>query len=293
MARLDAQTSQIQQYQETETNSCIEKSDLREELKQARETIKALEAKVIVTANTEDLTGPTSRTIVPFATFENKLSPERDISPYNDPADFGMLLDSQDVGNPAPSSKMNETSNPLERTATASSEQKGQSAANEKDSTFDILENLDQPQFTRKRKAANFEATRADEVVAKAGSSRQNTSQGRPEEEERPSKTSRHIHKWTYSRVRTTSKEIQQEQSTGPGIEVMSRRRVSPKGLVSASSASHAAGRTNTQSRGKRRSRGMTTSFRKLLRFILMELSRRAIQCPVQSGRLSTRSNND
>lgn len=263
MARLDAQTSQIQQYQEMETNSCIEKSDLREELKQARETIKALEAKVVLTANTEDLSGPPSRTIVPFATFEDKLSPQRDISPYDDPADFAMLLDSQDVCNPAPSPKVNATSNPLERTATATSEQKGESAAKERDSTSDIPEHLDQPQFTRKRKAVNFEATRPGEAAAEAGGSRQNPSEGHAEEEERSSKTSRHVHKWTYSRVRTTSTETQQERSIGPGVGPMSRRRVSPKGLVSASSASHATARTNTRSRGKRRSRGMTTFFRR------------------------------
>lgn len=273
MARLDAQRSQIQQYQEMETNSCIEKSDLREELKQARETIKALEAKAALTANTEDpsgtparnllaantenLPGPSAKTIIPFAAFEDKLSPQREVSPYDDPADFAMLLDSQDICAPAPSPQVNAPSNHLEMTGTATSEQKGQLPAKEKDSTFDIPENLDQPQFTRKRKAVNFETTRQDDLGAEAGSSRQGPSQNPARQEERPSKPSKHVHKWTYSRIRTTSTEIQQEQSTGPGVGDMSHRRVSPKGLVSASSASNAAGRTNTRSRGKRRSRGM------------------------------------
>lgn len=260
MARLDAQTSQIQQYQEMESNSCIEKSDLREELKQARETIKALEAKVALTASTEDLLGPPARNIAPFAAFENKLSPPREVSPYDDPADFAMLLESSEVCAPAPPPKEKAPSHNLERTETTTSSQKGQPSANEKESTFDIPENLDHPQFTKKRKAVNFEASCPDDSAAEAGSSRQDPSQNRTGQEERPSKTPRHVHKWTYSRVRTTSTEIQQEQSTGPGAGAISRRRNSPKGLVSARSASHAEGRTSTRSGGKRRTRGMMAS---------------------------------
>lgn len=255
MARLDAQTSQIQQYQEMETNSCIEKSDLREELKQARETITALEAKVALTVSAEDPPGPSTRNIIPFAAFEGKLSPQLEASPYDDPAEFAMLLESPEVCAPASSAEEKAPSYHLEKTETVTGTQKEQLSENANE-TFNIPEDLDQPQFTKKRKAVNFEVTRPDDSAVEAGSSRRDPSPGPAGQEERPSKTSRHVHKWTYSRIRTTSTEIQQEQSTGPVAGAMTRRRASPKGLVSASSASHAAGRANTRSRGKRRSRG-------------------------------------
>lgn len=240
-----------------ETNSCIEKSDLREELKQARKKIKALEATVASAANMEDRSKPPAKNIVPFAAIEERLSPPRDLSPYDDPADFAMLLESEDACPPVPSPKVKAPPDHLERTATVTSKQKEQRSVNDNDSTFDIPERLDQPQFTRKRKAVNFEAEHPEGSVTEAGGSRQNTGQDPRGQEERPSKASGHVHKWTYSRIHTTSTEIQQEQSTGPGVAPKSYRRTSPKGLMSASSASNAAGKPNTRSRGRRRSRGM------------------------------------
>lgn len=259
MARLDAQASQIHQYQEMETNSCIEKSDLREELKQAREKIKDLEAKVASTAY-EEPPRSSAKNIVPFSAIENELPPARDLSPYDDPADFAMLLESEglvpssQVKVPSPQDKA--PSNEFERTASTTNKQREPSSAHRNDSSTDNSENIDQFEFSRKRKAVNFETTHPEGAVADADNPPQESGKDSRGQEERPIKTSRHVHKWTYSRIRTTSTEIQKEQSTGPGAPAINHRRSSPKSLVSASSANHAAGRPNTRSRGKRRSRG-------------------------------------
>lgn len=287
MARLDAQASQIHQYQEMETNSCIEKSDLREELKQARVKIKDLEAKVALTAY-EEPPGSSAKNIVPFSAIENELPPARDASPYDDPAEFAMLLESE---GPVPSPQVKASSNEFERTASATSKQKEPSAAHRKDSSIDKPENLDQFEFTRKRKAVNFEATHPEGPVTDAEGPPQESGQGSRGQEERPTKTSRHVHKWTYSRIRTTPTEIQKEQSTGPGAPAINHRRPSPKSLVSASSASHAAGRPNTRSRGRRRSRGMTLDLGfDLSEVHLLTSGRRALQCPFQPGGLIPRT---
>lgn len=254
MVRLEAQTSQIQQYQEMETKSCIEKSDLREELKQAREKIDLLEGKTA--AKTEDQLEPPSRSIVPFAAIEERFCPQSEMSPYDDPADFAMLLESEELLASAISPHPTAASEGPQKTAIAASK-KRQAATEGNDSTFDIPENLDHPQFTKKRKAVNFREAQPETSDTKAGDSRQDTGQEGQAQEERPTKTSKHVQKWTYSRVRTTSTEIQQERSTGSEVAARNHRRASPKSLVSASSSSHAKTRTNTRGRGKRHSRGM------------------------------------
>lgn len=258
MARLDAQASQIHQYQKMETNSCIEKSDLREELKQAREKIKELEAKVALTTY-EEPPAPSAKNIVPFSVLENELPSARELSPYDDPADFAMLLESE-VPSPqvkVPSPQVKAPSNECERTASTTNKQKEPSPVYRKDSSSGNSENIDRFEFTRKRKAVNFETTNPEGPVADPDGPLQESDQDSRGQEERPTKTSRHVHKWTYSRIRTTSTEIQKEQTTGPGAPAINHRRSSPKSLVSASSASHAPGRPSTRTRGRRRSRGM------------------------------------
>jgi uncharacterized protein Smg (DUF494 family) len=71
MARLDSQSVQIEKYQEVETTSTIEKSDLREQVKQAQEKNSELERALALTTGTTDLQEPSANNIVPFATFEN------------------------------------------------------------------------------------------------------------------------------------------------------------------------------------------------------------------------------
>lgn len=286
MVRLEAQTSQIQQYQEMETNSCIEKSDLREELKQAREKIEFLEAKTKSTANMEGPPEPVSRNIVPFAAIADKLSPPRAMSTFDDPADFAMLLESEEFLAPAISPKVTSPPEDLERTAVAANKEKVESSTRGDDFTFDIPENLDQPQFTKKRKAVNFRETYPEALEPETGDSQQDTGSGVQTQEERPNKSSRHVQKWTYSRVRTTSTEIQQERSTGPKVATRGHRQTSPKNLISASSSSVANPRANTRSRGKRRSRGTVPLEldANLNVAVVLTSGRRTLQCAFQPG---------
>jgi hypothetical protein len=122
------------------------------------------------------------------------------------------------------------------------------------------------PRANVKRKAVNF----APQRTASTGSQRkgsldtrapsteaQTSAQAEKESEERPAKVTKHINKWTYSRVHASGIEVHQEQATAlPTRATMGAQRASPRGLVSASSASEAAGRSNVRGRGKRRSRG-------------------------------------
>lgn len=132
---------------------------------------------------------------------------------------------------------------------------------------FDIPRDMDPPppRANTKRKAVNF----APDRTGSTGSQRMKTvdtgdpstevqglTQAEKKSEERSAKVTKHVNKWTYSRVHASGTEVKQEQHTVPTRGTKEVQRASPKGLVSASSASEAAGRSNTRGRGKRRSRG-------------------------------------
>lgn len=254
MARVDAQSSQIQRYQELEAASALERGDLQEQLEQAQKGIRELEAKLTVTAEAENLPGPTAKNIVSFATIEANISPQRDMSPCEDPADFAMLFASDNSCAPSPNAK--DTQRVSANAERIPSQQKQQPESDHDDGIFDIPD-MDQPQFTRKRKAVNFEVQHAGNDVKRTTSTLSSSTQAPGGPEERPSKEPKHVHKWTYSRIRTSSTQVQEEQSTVSARAAVSERRASPKSLVSASSGNHAAVRPNTRSRGRRRSRGM------------------------------------
>ena len=251
---------QIEQYQVVETASTIEKSDLREQLKQAQEKSRELERALTLTARTTDLQEPSASNIVPFATFGNRMSPEIDQPPYDDPADFAMLFTTDESAAPSPCVK---STKQLPRNAERAIAKNDLPPPMKDDKgVFDIPENTDQPQFTRKRKAVNFNAVPSrnnSKTTVRTNSGSMQVQRG---PEDHPNKSSKHIHKFTYSRVHTTSTQIQQEQSTGPARPAITERRTSPKGLVSASSGNPPAGKPNTRSRGRRRSRGMRTALR-------------------------------
>lgn len=110
----------------------------------------------------------------------------------------------------------------------------------------------------KKRKGVNFEPTRATKKGKEPMEVPPAASQPEKEPEEHPNKVSKHIHKWTYSRVHSSATEIQQEQIRVRAHTAKADRRSSPKGLVSASSAP-AVTRLRTRNRGRRRGRGMLT----------------------------------
>lgn len=252
MAKIDLQAMQFEQYQEIETTSTIEKSDLREQLKQVQEKNQELERALALTDGTSNLQ-ELSANIVPFAAFESRMSPDKDPSPYDDPADFAMLFITDESAPPSPAAKP--TKPPVIKIKSLPAKKDLPRPVKDETRIFDLPENLDQSQANRKRKSVDADAVpsrKASEPTFRTNSGSMQTQGGL---EDHPNKSSKHVHKFTYSRVHTTSTKIQQEQSTGPARPSTIERRTSPKGLVSASSGNHPAGIPNTRSRGRRRSR--------------------------------------
>ncbi|KAJ5380581.1 uncharacterized protein N7496_003009 [Penicillium cataractarum] len=276
MARVDAQTLEIQKYQEAEAASCLERNDLQEQLRQAQEKVHELEQTFVIPAVEEEGPRVPPTNIVPFSTFETRLSPLRATSPYGDPADFAMLFMSDELLLSTPHHKIKEDKESPSRQEDVVED--SQKAVDVPDPTkvFDIPRDMDPPpsRANMKRKAVNFAAHRTDNTGSKKkdvaitripSTEIQGSAQAEKETEEQPATVTKHINKWTYSRVHASGIEVQQEQPTQPTRPtqptVSTRatkgvQRASPKGLVSASSASEPGGRSNTRGRGKRRSRG-------------------------------------
>lgn len=266
MTRVDAQTLEIQKHQESEAASCLERNGLQEQLRQAQEKIHELEQTYIIQSIEKEESRVPPANIVPFSALENRLSPSRATSPYGDPADFAMLFMSDelllstphhkgkaDKESPVPQLEaVQDSQKPLEMTDPAK--------------IFDIPKDMHPPapRANTKRKAVNFATQRTQSaesrkkgVITRVHSNEaQSSIQAVKEPEERLAKVTKHINKWTYSRIHASGIEVQQEESTVPARATKGVQRASPKGLVSASSASEATGRPNTRGRGKRRSRG-------------------------------------
>lgn len=113
------------------------------------------------------------------------------------------------------------------------------------------------PSPNKKRKGVNFEHPKATKKGKEPMKVQPVAGQPEKEPEEHPNKVSKHIHKWTYSRVHSSATEIQQEQIRVPAHTAKADRRSSPKGLFSASSAP-AVTCPKTRNRGRRRGRGMS-----------------------------------
>lgn len=205
--------------------------------------------------------------IVPFSALGSRRSPSRATSPYGDPADFAMLFMSDELLLPTPHdrSKQDERS-PSIHDRVAHDSQKPLEVADPA-KVFDIPRDMDPPppRAIAKRKAVNFaphrkESTGSQKIEANNSgipcAAVQSMPQAEKGSEERPAKVTKHINKWTYSRVHASEVEVKQEQSTAPTRAIKTMQRASPKGLVSSSSAGLAAGRPNARGRGKRRSRG-------------------------------------
>jgi hypothetical protein len=270
MAQVDAQTLEIQKYQEAEAASCMERNGLQEQLRQAQERVHELEQTfVIPSVEEEGPQGPPAN-IVPFSALESQLSPLRATSPYGDTADFAMLFMSDELLLAMPHHKVKEDKeSPKHQDQATADESKKPVEIADPAKVFDIPRDTEPPptRADMKRKAVNFapqqtESTgsqREESLDARVPSTEvQSSTQADNAPDERPTKVTKHINKWTYSRVHASGIEVQQEQSIAPPTRATrGPQRASPKGLVSASSTSEAAGRSNTRGRGKRRSRGI------------------------------------
>lgn len=245
--RLDAQVSEIQRYQEQEVASRLENVALREQLKKAKEKAHNLEERMTSRLEVQDSRKSPVKNIVPFSAIERQLSPLRATSPYNDPADFSMLFMSDEF--PATPFGDNKSNQPPQAAPKLSQDNEAELSKQDPENIFDLRAQVDTPK--PKRKGVNFESPPPGKKTKKPAIA-QETSAYVEGELEGPKKISKHIHKWTYSRVQSSATEIQQEQSTVSAAE----KRTSPKALVSANSANDTRGRANTRARGRRRSRG-------------------------------------
>ncbi|KAF3388506.1 hypothetical protein F1880_003864 [Penicillium rolfsii] len=269
MARVEAQILEIQKYQEAEAASCMERNGLQEQLRQAQERIHELERTFFVSSAEEEGPRVPPANIVPFSALESQLSPLRANSTRGDPADFAMLFMSDELLLATPHHNVEEE----KASSSLQIETKAKEIIRPPDvadpaKLSDISPEIRPPptQANTKRKAVNFAPRRAESNGSQVKNSLNSRvpstdvqSSTRPENapEERPAKVTKHINRWTYSRVHASRIEVQKEQSTAPPTRApRGPQRASPKGVVSASSASEAAGRSNTRGRGKRRSRG-------------------------------------
>ena len=171
---------------------------------------------------------------------------------YDDPGDFAMLFMSDEPFSTVPFNRDLSTDIQQITKHTIRDDQAERSSANEPDSLLDGPE--ESPRQTRaKRKGVNFELQcKTDNSIATDLTSMQ----PQTTTNERPTKVSKHVHKWTYSRVHSSATQIGEGPSTIPAHAASGERRASPKGLVSASSESKPVIRSNCRGRGRRRSRG-------------------------------------
>ncbi|KAJ5594927.1 uncharacterized protein N7459_001135 [Penicillium hispanicum] len=239
-SQLQAKTAEVERYQKAETTSRAENARIREQLQQAQEKIQALEQRPIPSGELQSVQEPLTSNIVPFATIEGRLSPDRPVSPYNDPGDFAMLFMSDD-----PFSLMSldkEKSNDLQENLqyVAKDDQPEGSPTNKTATVPTGSPQGDQIQAKGKRKGVNFEPEGLSNEEEATTTSQPASTQPQRDIGEAPSKLSKHVHKWTYSRVHSSATQIQEEQSTAPVHVAAGERRPSPKGLVSASSGRQA-----------------------------------------------------
>lgn len=283
---MNTQIAEIQRFQESEAASCLERNDLQERLRQTHERVHELEQSLASNAGNELLKQVPVSDIVPFSEIQDKLSVQRAPSPYYDPGDFAMLFMSDDL---CPSSPFNvdhakqPAKNPREDPENIQTER---APARATVSIPGSSPNVHQSPEQVKRKAVNFKPQSPGKMAARTSSARSTLTQVQQDIAERPTKMTKHVHKWTYSRVRSSGTDIQHEQPAGPSHMPTVERRTSPKGLVSASSGKKASRRTRTASRGrgKRQSRGkVNQGLSHVHRDLLLTIvNRRALQRAVQ-----------
>ena len=191
---------------------------------------------------------------MPFAAIESQLLGQPTTSQYGESCDFAMLFMSDDHSSPTPINKTTFPDHPLDNPKNPDNESEPQQT--DQGPTFTGSEKFDSSP-NKKRKGFIFEPPKAVKKGKEPMKVQPVASQPEKGPEEPPKKVSKHIHKWTYSRVNSSTTEIQQDQIRVPPVHTAKADpRSNPKGLVSASSAP-AVTRPKTRNRGRRRGRGM------------------------------------
>ncbi|KAJ5899355.1 hypothetical protein N7495_004099 [Penicillium taxi] len=248
MTRLEAQKTEIQHYQDLETAFRIETTNLKEQNEKFQESVCDLEQKLAGKVEIASARKDPIQEIVPFAMIQSQLPAQQPTSPDGDPSDFAMLFMSDEMFSSTPFNGGN--SNKYQPTDLGEATNDIQKQEGTMDDPVTPVENS-RPQSKRRCNEVipvNFEGSQPAKKMKKKKEidTKPDFPQGPGSEE----LTVSHVQKRTYSRIHSTATQV---QSTAP-IE----RRTSPKGLISASSASQVQSRPNTRARGRRRSRGMS-----------------------------------
>ncbi|KAJ6095914.1 hypothetical protein N7486_006660 [Penicillium sp. IBT 16267x] len=251
-AQLEAQRTEIEKFQQLDATSRVENSDLRDRLEQAQQKIHELEHHLASPIEAEEIKALQPTNIVPFAAIESQLLGQPTTSQYGESCDFAMLFMSDDHSSPTPIDKTTIPDHPLDIPKNPDNESEPQQP--DQGPAFIGSEKLNSSP-NKKRKGFIFEPPQAVEKGKEPMKEQPVASQPEKGPEEPPKKVSKHIHKWTYSRVNSSATEIHQEQIRVPVHTAKADPRSSPKGLVSASSAP-AVTRPKTRNRGRRRGRG-------------------------------------
>ncbi|KAJ6008480.1 hypothetical protein N7540_012456 [Penicillium herquei] len=269
LIQLAIQTEEIQKFQELDTTSRVENSDLRDRLEHAQQKIHDLEQNLTCTTERAE-NAAVSRTagIVPFAAIQNHLLSRPNTPLYGESCDFTMLFMSDELGPSTPlhTFKPKASLKSLENLIDETSNKPH--APKTKDTAVGGSEMLSQSPKGKKRKAVNFETAKTGRQAKKPIKTQPNGSQDQASanlaqpsgskmeenQEERPAKLSKQVQKWTYSRVRSSATQIQQEEARVPFHALTAGRRPSPPGLISANT-SEVVTRPKTRNRSRRRTR--------------------------------------
>ncbi|KAJ5928320.1 hypothetical protein N7466_007276 [Penicillium verhagenii] len=254
-AQLEAQRAEIEKFQELDAISRVENSELRDHLEQAQQKIKDLEQKSTFITNAEEIKAPQPTHIVPFAAIENQLLGRPGTSQYGESCDFAMLFMSDDQSAPTPIDKSTLQDPPLDNSKNAGKDGGPQKPVSKSADPVVTPVKLNQS-TNKKRKGVNFEPVKDTSKATDSMDVQPAASQPQKEPEEHPNKVSKHIHKWTYSRIQSSTSEVKQEQISMPSRGATSDRRSSPKALVSASSAPALTQPRTRNTRGRRKGRG-------------------------------------
>ncbi|KAJ5495954.1 hypothetical protein N7539_001070 [Penicillium diatomitis] len=270
-AQIEAQKAEIKKYQAAEADSCRERNDLQEQLRQTQERFHEREQAMRSQGNKPAHVENSPAGIVPFSQLNNQLSPTR--NKFEESADFASLFMSDEF---LLSAAGHQTNKENEKDAAHAgdprdcNENDNSARGDEVDTSkvFDIPQDTDSDlqRANKKRKTVDFvqcqkqstgklsEPAATETKSAQGG--KQDTKGSVVNAAQPPAKVTKHATKWTYSRIRALETEMQQGQPSTSGRATSSAHRPGVRGLVSASSNPEAESRASGAGRGKRRSRG-------------------------------------
>jgi hypothetical protein len=238
-----------------DATSRVENSDLRDRLERAQQKIHDLEHQLASPIQAEEIKTPRQTNIVSFATIESQLLGQPTTSQYGESCDFAMLFMSDDQSPATPTKEMTFPNHLFHQPKNLDSTSELQRPA-ELNKYIPLIDSEKlNPSPSKKRKGVVFDPPQVTNKGKESMKAQPVASEPEKETEEHPNKVTKHIHKWTYSRVHSLPRETQQEQTRAPAHAAKADRRSTPKGLVSASSAPEAP-RPKTRNRGRRRGRG-------------------------------------